>query len=357
MSVLHAPLGARLRWHMRGAVFRAAAGTGALALAASLAWQPAADAIAAMTSVPAGIPVSASPTADLPTDTMLLLCSGPVGDVAVTAVGGGRPKVDVNGIPARPGLAAGSFDWSGPTAERLVIVAEATDWVEVTGFTDPSGSCKEVDSYPTADPKPSEEPKEQEPTKEAEEKPVVTTQTVTTTGSRTVKVNYSKKTVKDSSKESGYSKVTTKGVKGTKVETLQFTWKVTYTDGKETKREKVATKVTSSEVTKKPVTQVTTVGTKKKASAPKKESSSGKALSNSHTLSCSGGNVTVTGTAKGGGTVKVSISGAASASDSGSGSASASASGGEGTYKVTGSATGSLNLSWRYSGSGTCKAK
>lgn len=68
MSVLHAPLGARLRWHMRGAPFRAAVGTGALALAASLAWQPAATMLASLDPGPAGIPVTSPTVRPTPTD-------------------------------------------------------------------------------------------------------------------------------------------------------------------------------------------------------------------------------------------------------------------------------------------------
>ncbi|MDF1487287.1 septal ring lytic transglycosylase RlpA family protein [Tessaracoccus caeni] len=69
-----------------------------------------------------------------------------------------------------------------------------------------------------------------------------------------VSVPFKKKTVKSSKMDKGTSKVTTKGVKGSKTETYTDV----YHDGK-----LKSSKLKSSKVTKKPKTQVTTVGTRK----------------------------------------------------------------------------------------------
>lgn len=82
-------------------------------------------------------------------------------------------------------------------------------------------------------------------------KPVVTTKTVT----ETKLIDFEKVTVTDNMVEEGKSFVSVPGVPGV----MTYTYKVTYTDGKETKRE-----LTSQAVTKKPVNEVTTVGTKSK---------------------------------------------------------------------------------------------
>jgi len=79
-------------------------------------------------------------------------------------------------------------------------------------------------------------------------KPVVTTKTETKTKS----VPYEKKSVYDNSMAKGKKYVSKKGVNGKKT----YTYEVTYTDGKETSR-----KLIKEKVTKKPVTQVTRIGT------------------------------------------------------------------------------------------------
>lgn len=77
----------------------------------------------------------------------------------------------------------------------------------------------------------------------------VTTKTIKTETS----IPFSKETVKDASKLVGVSKITQPGVNGIKTTTIS----VTYTNGKETAR-----KTLTSEVTTKPIPQVTLVGTK-----------------------------------------------------------------------------------------------
>ena len=85
--------------------------------------------------------------------------------------------------------------------------------------------------------------------------PVITTKDVTTTQV----VPFEKKIVKDTAKDIGYSKITTAGVNG--IRTIVTT--ITYTDGKQT-----STKVKSDTITKQPVTEVTTVGTKQPEPVP-----------------------------------------------------------------------------------------
>lgn len=69
----------------------------------------------------------------------------------------------------------------------------------------------------------------------------------------TQKIPFAKKTVKDSSLAKGTREVRTKGVTGVKT----LTYRVTLTNGVETSR-----KLLRVEITKKPVTQVTAIGTK-----------------------------------------------------------------------------------------------
>lgn len=78
--------------------------------------------------------------------------------------------------------------------------------------------------------------------------PVVTTGTTATTES----IPYESTSVNSSSLPKGQTKITTYGVNGTKT----LTYKITYTNGTETKRELI-----SEAITIQPITQVTTVGT------------------------------------------------------------------------------------------------
>ncbi|WP_328331530.1 G5 domain-containing protein [Kribbella sp. NBC_00382] len=80
--------------------------------------------------------------------------------------------------------------------------------------------------------------------------PVVVTKNVVVVRS----VAFKKKNVRDPERPQGESAVTTRGVKGKK----QLTYAVTYTDGKETGRRLVREVVTVA-----PVTQITSIGTKK----------------------------------------------------------------------------------------------
>lgn len=84
----------------------------------------------------------------------------------------------------------------------------------------------------------------------ASAQPVVTTKKVT---QRTA-IAFTTRTVKDPDLEKGDTEVRTKGVAGVRT----ITYEVTVTDGKETSRKQI-----SSVVTKKPVTKVVAVGTKK----------------------------------------------------------------------------------------------
>lgn len=90
-------------------------------------------------------------------------------------------------------------------------------------------------------------------------KPVVTTKTVT----ETKRVPYKKTTVKDSGLAKGKTRVVTAGVSGRKI----ITYKVTFTDGKETARA-----VVSEKLAKKPVNQVIAVGTYVYVAPPKPKS-------------------------------------------------------------------------------------
>jgi len=90
---------------------------------------------------------------------------------------------------------------------------------------------------------------------ELKKAPVITTDTVTETEA----VPFESKTVESASVNKGTTTITTQGVNGVKTRT--FT--VTYEDGKESKRE-----LTNEEITRQPIAQVTTVGTKV-AAAPK----------------------------------------------------------------------------------------
>jgi hypothetical protein len=79
-------------------------------------------------------------------------------------------------------------------------------------------------------------------------KPAVTTKFSV----ETVSIPFTSTTVEDATLAKGTSKITTAGVAGSKT----LTYKVTYTDGKQTAKELVSTKVD-----KEPVTQVTSIGT------------------------------------------------------------------------------------------------
>ena len=72
-------------------------------------------------------------------------------------------------------------------------------------------------------------------------------------------IAFKKKTRDDSSREVGTSAVTTVGVEGIRTKTF----KVTYVDGKETERVEI-----KNEVTKKPINEVTSIGTKVPYVAP-----------------------------------------------------------------------------------------
>ncbi|WP_225997976.1 G5 domain-containing protein [Myceligenerans pegani] len=85
--------------------------------------------------------------------------------------------------------------------------------------------------------------------------PSPTPEPVTTTKKITKKeaIPFQKVTKKDPNLDKGTKKVTTKGVKGVRTKTIR----VTYVDGEETDR-----KVVKNVVTKKPVDQVTSIGTR-----------------------------------------------------------------------------------------------
>jgi resuscitation-promoting factor RpfB len=87
--------------------------------------------------------------------------------------------------------------------------------------------------------------------------PTIKKKTIT----KTQKIPFTKKTVKDSSLAKGTREVRTKGVAGVKT----LTYEVTLTNGVETGR-----KLLRAEITKKPVTQVIAIGTKVE---PQQESS------------------------------------------------------------------------------------
>jgi hypothetical protein len=93
------------------------------------------------------------------------------------------------------------------------------------------------------------------PSLPAEPQPKVETRTVTETAA----IAYSTRTVNDGALLTGTSRVRTKGVAG--VRTL--TYQVTVTDGRQT-----AKKLIKSVVTRKPVTKVVAVGTRKPAPPP-----------------------------------------------------------------------------------------
>jgi hypothetical protein len=90
---------------------------------------------------------------------------------------------------------------------------------------------------------------------QAQHKPTVTTKTET----ETQVIPYESTTVNDSNLAKGTTKITTAGVNGSQT----LTYKVTYTDGRQT-----AKKLVNTTVTAKPITQVTAVGTYVAAPAP-----------------------------------------------------------------------------------------
>jgi hypothetical protein len=110
----------------------------------------------------------------------------------------------------------------------------------------PSEPERKQDVAEVAAETPSAEPS---PSAEATPTPAVEVKTVTVTQ----KIAFKRTTVKDSSVPEGTRKVRTRGVAGVKT----LTYEVTYTDGQETSR-----KLLRQVVTKRPVTEVTAVGTK-----------------------------------------------------------------------------------------------
>lgn len=121
------------------------------------------------------------------------------------------------------------------------------------------------------------------PTKPASQQaPVITTKTEI----ETQPIPYTSTTVNDSTLASGTKKVTTTGVDGVKT----LTYKVTYTDGKQTKKD-----LASSVDTTQPVTQVTTLGTyvapapKQSASASCDPNYSGACVPIASDVDCAGG--------------------------------------------------------------------
>ncbi|BCB88950.1 G5 domain-containing protein [Phytohabitans suffuscus] len=131
------------------------------------------------------------------------------------------------------GCAAAEPERSRDTAE---VAAESVAAPEET-------EAAEVEETPSA-----------EPTAEPSPTPAVEVKTVTVTQT----IAFKRTTVKDATLTEGTRKVRTKGVAG--VRTL--TYEVTYSGGQETGR-----KLLRQVVTKQPVTEVTAVGTKKKAPA------------------------------------------------------------------------------------------
>jgi len=90
---------------------------------------------------------------------------------------------------------------------------------------------------------------------QSQHRPVITTKTVT----ETEVIPYASTTVNDATLAKGTSKVTTAGVDGTK----SNTYKITYSDGNQTKKDLV-----SSTTTTQAVTQVTSIGTYEAPAAP-----------------------------------------------------------------------------------------
>lgn len=103
------------------------------------------------------------------------------------------------------------------------------------------------------------------------------------TQSKTVELPFEKKTEKSDSMYADQKKVTTKGVKGQATQQVQET----YTDGKLTD-----TKVVSTETTKAPVAEVTTVGTKSRPSSKSSSKPSTSVPSSSSSSGSSSSNVT-----------------------------------------------------------------
>lgn len=106
--------------------------------------------------------------------------------------------------------------------------------------------------------------------------PVVEVKTVTETQA----IAFPEKTVNDASLAKGTRKVKTPGVAGSK----QVTYQVTYTDGVETSRQQV-----KEVITKKPVTQITAVGTKVAAKPTCDPNYSGACVPIASDVDCAGG--------------------------------------------------------------------
>jgi len=137
---------------------------------------------------------------------------------------------------------AGSLAACGPQSERTQSATEADAGAEAAPLATEAVVASESPSAeptPTASPTPSAVP-------------VVEIKQVTVTQS----IAFKKSTIKDASLTVGTRKLRTKGVAGVKT----LTFEVTYTDGKETGR-----KLLREAVTKTPRTEVTAIGTKKKA--------------------------------------------------------------------------------------------
>jgi hypothetical protein len=131
-------------------------------------------------------------------------------------------------------------------AAILTVGLTATACSSATPATDskPVASAGQDESYtPVPTPSASESPS-----------PMIEKQTI----SKTQKIPFTQKTVKDSSFAKGTREVRTKGVAGVKT----LTYRVTLTNGVETSR-----KLLRAEIAKKPVTQVTAIGTKEELQA------------------------------------------------------------------------------------------
>ncbi|MEU8299748.1 G5 domain-containing protein [Micromonospora sp. NPDC048909] len=153
---------------------------------------------------------------------LLLLCCGGVTVAAIVS-------------PPNPDSKNAAGTSPSPTGEGSSVAAAADD----IAATEPSTAVPPTSVVATPS---------------AAAAPDVQTRTVT----QTQKIDYKTKTINDASLPKGTKKITTRGVPG--VRTL--TYEVTITDGVQT-----AKKLTRSEVTKAPVTQVVRIGTKRAPAA------------------------------------------------------------------------------------------
>lgn len=318
---LRITIGAKLRWHLRGAVFRTIAGFCAGAIAVTALWGPASEAAQRI-----GQPTPAATVTVAGALVTLIECSEPVDQLTINVTTDGTDAaVTVNGNSTSV-VTATQFVWVGNPDSRFVVAALGASGVSVES----GGDCREVAQFngPT--------PPQATPTPSSTR---TTTQSTTRTEQRRVTVPFSTTRVKDTSLAAGKTKTLKEGRSGVRIDTF----KVTYVDGREVSRVKV-----SSSWETKPVTKKVAYGPKPSTNSGPSDSGSKSA---SMSLQCSGA-ATVTATATGKGSVSVSISGPASGSNSGSGSATVRVRGLEaGVYRITGRAGSNVKLSYQWTGS------